>query len=62
MSAFSDAEKFLNFVEKCFIEKRAVQARGNDEVAISSKNNQILRRIFLYPIKSCAAFEVCMLI
>ena len=58
MSDFSDAQRFISFIEECFLEKHGCLS-SDTELTTISKNKQVLRRMFVYPIKSCAAFEVC---
>ncbi|KAL0477529.1 molybdenum cofactor sulfurtransferase [Acrasis kona] len=51
-STLSDVEKFMNMVHECLVEK-------NRESIISSGNQEIyLSKLYIYPIKSCAAMEV----
>ncbi|XP_046846206.1 molybdenum cofactor sulfurase-like isoform X2 [Xenia sp. Carnegie-2017] len=55
MSDLSDANNFLQFIKECFVETTspiATQRYKNDT------DEAFLKRIFIYPIKSCAAFEV----
>ena len=57
MSDFSDAEAFLYFIKDCFVERI-----GNicpENIRTSTTENGVLKRMFIYPVKSCAAFEVC---
>ncbi|CAB3976894.1 molybdenum cofactor sulfurase 3 isoform X2 [Paramuricea clavata] len=57
MSDFSDAEKFLNFIKDCFVEQ--VGNTCNETIrSCAAENNCHLKRLFIYPVKSCAAFEV----
>lgn len=59
MSDLSDAKRFISFIEEGFIEKLcAASSRSETELTAISKNTPVLRRMFIYPIKSCAAFEV----
>lgn len=57
MSDFSDAEKFINFIKDCFVEQ--VGNTCNETIrSRTAENNGVLKRLFIYPVKSCAAFEV----
>lgn len=60
MSDFSDAEKFLNFIKDCFVEKDSDGCNEN-KPRNSAENNGVLKRMFIYPVKSCAALEVSVL-
>ena len=60
MSDFSDAEKFVNFIKDCFVEKDSDSCNENKS-RNSAENNGVLKRMFIYPVKSCAAFEVSVL-
>ena len=57
MSDFSDAEKFLNFLKDCFVEEDG-NTCNEKRPTHSAKNTGVLKRMFIYPVKSCAAFEV----
>ena len=57
MSDFSDAETFLNFIKDCFVEQ--VGNVWNENLrTCTTENDGVLKRMFIYPVKSCAAFEV----
>ena len=59
MSDFSDAEKFLNFIKDCFVENVGNVLNQNIQKYKSIQSNRgVLKRMFIYPVKSCAAFEV----
>lgn len=57
MSDFSDAERFIHFIEECFVEKES-SIYGDVALINISKNKQVVKRMFIYPIKSCGAYEV----
>jgi hypothetical protein len=61
MSDFSDAETFLSFIKDCFVEQVG-DIRPENKRASTPENNGVLKRMFIYPVKSCAAFEVCCLV
>ncbi|KAI5108127.1 molybdenum cofactor sulfurase [Silurus meridionalis] len=56
MSTFEDCQSLLKFIVDCFVDKplRLNQSR----LARNCENAYSLTNIFIYPIKSCAAFEV----
>lgn len=58
MSDFSDAERFINFIKECFLEKLGGLYSACNGLRTISENKQVLKKMFVYPIKSCAAFEV----
>jgi hypothetical protein len=57
MSDFSDAEAFLNFIKDCFVEQVGNVCNENLRTC-TTENDGVLKRMFIYPVKSCAAFEV----
>jgi hypothetical protein len=58
MSDFSDAETFLSFIKDCFVEQVGDICPENKRES-TPENDGVLKRMFIYPVKSCAAFEVC---
>uniref|UniRef100_A0A674MDZ3 Molybdenum cofactor sulfurase n=1 Tax=Takifugu rubripes TaxID=31033 RepID=A0A674MDZ3_TAKRU len=71
MSTFEDCQKFLNFVLECFVEKpvtlnhvKLEKLRTATAACYTSLKGHAqgsaytLTNIYIYPIKSCAAFEV----
>ncbi|KAK5882060.1 hypothetical protein CesoFtcFv8_020687 [Champsocephalus esox] len=54
MSTFEDCQKFLNFVSECFVEKPVTV----DQTQTARGGAYTLTNIYIYPIKSCGAFEV----
>ncbi|KAK1904931.1 Molybdenum cofactor sulfurase [Dissostichus eleginoides] len=53
MSTFEDCQKFLNFVSECFVEKPVTVDQTQTPGGAYTLTN-----IYIYPIKSCGAFEV----
>lgn len=54
MSTWQDAEAFVCFIQKCFVQSIPPSVNKS----MSSSQPRTVQRILLYPIKSCAAFEV----
>ena len=59
MSAFSDAEKLLSFIKSCFVDQ--VGSFRNEKLPeeTKAKDSGLVKKMYIYPVKSCAAFEVC---
>lgn len=67
LSSIDDSDRFLNFLEECFIETpinndSKIDITGNNSKEIDMGVPKVsipkLQRILLYPVKSCKAFEV----
>ncbi|EDV29543.1 uncharacterized protein TRIADDRAFT_20006, partial [Trichoplax adhaerens] len=67
LSSFEDSDRFIKFLEECFVEFLVESESKEDNIEIDSKEIHFnvlkpsipkLQRIVLYPVKSCNGFEV----
>ncbi|XP_028411385.1 molybdenum cofactor sulfurase-like [Dendronephthya gigantea] len=58
MSAFSDAEKFLSFIKSCFVDQVSRCCNEKTPKETTAKDSGLVKKMYIYPVKSCAAFEV----
>ncbi|ELT90808.1 hypothetical protein CAPTEDRAFT_166504, partial [Capitella teleta] len=57
-STLRDATRFLKFIEECFVDDAVSMATTQPDEKEKEETACVLKKIFLYPIKSCGAFEV----